>query len=459
MPRLTIILTCIFLTAAIYHCSESPISGVLQGDDLPAQGLIAYYPFNGNADDASGKGHHGVLPKQRWVPDRQGNIARACYFNGQGAHIEVPHSGALNPVTGMSVSLWVKPEDVMHEWRTIVAKGQDNGMNLWAVQIHNGDGAPEGVVNFYNGHEDFPGSIIVDDSLWHHIVMTYDGASTWRVYVDNTLAIGATYGQCFTNDDLFIGGFEDDGGELQDDFGGAIDDVRLYSRVLSDSEIELLYSGGNDASLADGLVAHYPLDGNTSDATTNGHDGLLYEYDAVPVSIHDRFGTANAAYQFSGGHIPVLLTPELRTDVISICAWIMITQPGNDWLDIVSYGGGGHVIAVDRTAEFLGGMQFTSSETCEFNATSRLNTDEWRFVVMTRDSADTIRLYVDGTLEQQQKCLKNPVYAFPEIHIGGCPEAADEDFDGSIDDVRIYNRPLSADEIIDLYQEQGWTAK
>lgn len=325
--------------------------------------------------------------------------------------------------------------------------------------IHDGNGAPEGAINFYYGQEDFPGSTIVDDSRWHHIVMTYDGTSKWKVYVDNKLDISVTYGDCFTNDDLIIGGFEDDDGEMQDVFEGVIDDVRLYSRVLSSSEIELLYSAGNEKSLDDGLIAYYPLNGNTSDATKNGHDGLLFGNEVNPVLIPDRFGTTGTAYQFSGGHISVDLTPDLQTDLISICAWIMIKQTSDDWIDIVSYGGGGHVIAVDENAVFLGGMQYTSSETCEFNATSILAREKWHFVVMTRDSADIIKLYVDGTMERQQLCLEYPIYAFPEIHIGGCPHAADEDFNGGIDDVRIYNRPLTSDEITVLYQERNWILK
>ena len=151
-----------------------------------------------------------------------------------------------------------------------------------------------------------------DDSQWHHAVGVYN-ATTGRVqlYVDGDL-IGTSTGSVTnvgTNDlPLRIGG----GGTTIRNFKGLIDEVAMYNRTLSETEIEAIASNG--------LVGHWPFDGNAIDATGNGHDG-----NALGATLTaDRNGTPNSAYEFaSGGHIRVPHDPQLNlAGNASIALWV-----------------------------------------------------------------------------------------------------------------------------------------
>jgi len=114
-------------------------------------------------------------------------------------------------------------------------------------------------------------------------------------------------------------------------------------------------------------------------------------------------------------------------------------------MDIVSYGSGGHVLAVDENGHLIGGLQGSGSD-CEFEGETNLSTGEWFFVTMTRDLTNNIKLYVDGVLEDSATCLYTPYYYYSEINIGRNPGWS-EYFNGVIDEVRIWNKVLEQSEI------------
>lgn len=85
--------------------SISSISQTLTLEDS----LVAYYPFNENADDLSGHGHHGVINGGvSLTTDRFGNSNSAYYFNGNDGYIQTANSASMNYPTGYSLSIWVK---------------------------------------------------------------------------------------------------------------------------------------------------------------------------------------------------------------------------------------------------------------------------------------------------------------------------------------------------------------
>jgi hypothetical protein len=68
--------------------------------NVPAEGLVAWYPFNGNANDASGNGHHGIVSNANLVADRFGNPNSAYDFNGKNPFIKVLSNPSLNLTEG-----------------------------------------------------------------------------------------------------------------------------------------------------------------------------------------------------------------------------------------------------------------------------------------------------------------------------------------------------------------------
>ena len=72
-------------------------------------GLVAYYPFNGNANDVSGKANNPIFNNATLTADYLGNPNSAYYFNGIDNYMQIPDSPTLNMANQMSITLWVKP--------------------------------------------------------------------------------------------------------------------------------------------------------------------------------------------------------------------------------------------------------------------------------------------------------------------------------------------------------------
>src|SRR5256885_16568574 len=71
-------------------------------------GLLAYYPFTGNANDASGNNNNPVFNNATLTSDRFGNAGRAYSFNGIDNYMRIPNSPSLNPANQISICVWVK---------------------------------------------------------------------------------------------------------------------------------------------------------------------------------------------------------------------------------------------------------------------------------------------------------------------------------------------------------------
>src|SRR5690242_9009348 len=83
-------------------------SNALLGQVNLNQGLVAYYPFNGNANDASGNGNNAVFNNATLTSDRFANAGSAYSFNGIDNYMRIPNSPSLNPANQISICVWVK---------------------------------------------------------------------------------------------------------------------------------------------------------------------------------------------------------------------------------------------------------------------------------------------------------------------------------------------------------------
>jgi hypothetical protein len=98
--RKTLLLCCLFIYSNIVW----------------AQGLVAYYPFNGNAYDESGNGHNGIVNGASLIEDRFNQQNQAFYFAGNNSNIAIPHDPDFNfyPFSNsISISVWVRPDNIL----------------------------------------------------------------------------------------------------------------------------------------------------------------------------------------------------------------------------------------------------------------------------------------------------------------------------------------------------------
>ncbi len=199
-----------------------------------SDGLIAYYPFDGDANDKSGNGNHGIVYGSTLVEDVYGNPNGAYYFDGMSNYIEVPRKESLKITTSLSIGSWVYIESYAGGWSPIICKGNTSSMK-----------SPYALLGLSNNpalllnRENLVGSSIIPQNQWVHIAATWDGA-TVRFYINGiedpvTQEFSNPLG--VTDESLIIG--SDPPGQ-NEWFHGKLDEIRIYNRALSESEIQLL---------------------------------------------------------------------------------------------------------------------------------------------------------------------------------------------------------------------------
>ena len=201
-------------------------------DDIVASGLVAAYSFNegsGNTvTDLSGHGNDGMVLGATWSSD--GQYGDALLFNGCGSVVTIPDSASLRLTTGMTLEAWVLPTVVSNAWRDVIYKGNDN-YYLEATSYYT---KPAGGMIIGNSHVEAYGSSPLACNTWAHLAVTYDGTAL-RLYINGELVSCTPHtGNIKTsNNPLQIGG-DNIFGQY---FAGLIDEVRMYNRGLSASEI------------------------------------------------------------------------------------------------------------------------------------------------------------------------------------------------------------------------------
>lgn len=204
----------------------------------PTQGLVAYYPFDGDAMDRSGNGNNGAVDGPTPTEDRFGRALSAYSFDGAGSSISIPHSSAFDMGTNYSISLWFKLSDVS-VGRTLAAKNKTQlGINDYLnLSVSQTTGLLVASVGDGLGQVTASSSKRVNDNLWHHTVVM--AGSTLQLWIDGQLSnqVSEPIEAKQNADSLIVGSWQ--GHTL---FKGSIDDIRIYNRGLKFSEITALYN-------------------------------------------------------------------------------------------------------------------------------------------------------------------------------------------------------------------------
>ncbi|MBT4691813.1 MAG: hypothetical protein HOB73_00530, partial [Planctomycetaceae bacterium] len=211
------------------------------------QGLVAYYPFNGNAQDESGNGHHGEIKNVVLTRDRHGGEEKAFYFAGRGQHISLP---PFQYGSRFSVSIWAnsftesdiqlylskKPGDALDSVQFYNDQRGDN--HAYKAMVFSSDNL--GIGRHAQHLPDTPGN-------WSHLVFTYDGGNTssaLRIYQHGVRADTDDFGlgRSFVSfNDLNVRSEIGSQNKGADSFHGILDDIRIYNRALSEAEVKALY--------------------------------------------------------------------------------------------------------------------------------------------------------------------------------------------------------------------------
>lgn len=232
---------------------------------LNRHGLVAYYPFNGNAKDASGRGNDGTVHGAVLTGDRGGLNNRAYHFNGDESgksdYIEVPSSPSLDIRHAITMAAWVRHDAVFHptphfiiykipqSWPYYNLGGYTLSAwwanpNGYAAELY--DGAHENncdsqhIIYAYNGLAgDFTKNPLMN--TWTHVASTWDG-KTFTIYRNGVKQNSNDFvGSIGPSDGSLIIGTRP--GKYPSPLDETIDEVVIYNRALSDTEIVDLMHG------------------------------------------------------------------------------------------------------------------------------------------------------------------------------------------------------------------------
>jgi alpha-L-fucosidase len=207
---------------------------------VPANGLVAYYPFNGNAGDSSGNGNNGTA--NGGASYVTGKVGQAISLDGVNGYVSVNDSSTLE-MTNFTVAMWVNLTNLpsTNQYFALAVKTVSDMNENYELLV----GYPNpGSVHFPFKWTD--GTRVTDSSgtqltagVWTHVVLTYDGTSA-KVYIDGTLNTTKTYSKtpAVNNGQLLIG---NEAG-MSRYTKGKIDEVRIYNRALSQSEVTSVYN-------------------------------------------------------------------------------------------------------------------------------------------------------------------------------------------------------------------------
>ncbi len=213
---------------------------------VPNNGLIGWWPFNGNANDESTNGNNGTVNGATLNMDRFGIQDAAYSFDGVDDNISVPNI-AVSGNSARSIFAWVKTQNTAPGC-VIGTGGSGQNAGEFNLVIGYGPGSTSypgitGVMggNFTQlGNDFYPSSgVMVSNNDWHFIGVVYDGNGIIKTYVDGVLDNSGTMNYNTIGQINFFGYNNHNGSQ----FDGLIDDIGFWNRALTDQEILDLYNG------------------------------------------------------------------------------------------------------------------------------------------------------------------------------------------------------------------------
>ncbi len=452
-------------------------------------GLVGYWSFNEGtstiAHDFSGNGNNGTLSGSTLPAWTSGKFGNGLSFDGSTSYVDIANSsGVADNLSAMTVSAWFKTTNTSGNGQNIVAKDTsvNNGVG-WALFTDGGSAficlGVSGSVYTCAGT-----TANVADGKWHHAVWTMTGNSfaAQTIYIDGIAqslsnVSGGTVSSFSNGVDIYIGA---DAGSASNDqkFNGSIDEVRIYNRALTATEVAGLYQSGaakinssqSPGTLSNGLVGWWTMDGADTvwssatagteiDKSGNGNIGTL---NGMTQSGSPTVGKIGQALRFDGSSSYVDITNSSgvadNLTNFSVSAWFKSSAsiPGD--AEIVSkFGAGGIATGEGWSLDIhgnalIGIIQGAGGSTYAVKETAVTVTDgKWHHGVMVVTGGNTVALYFDGQ-NQTGSAVGGTVTSYTNasnIRVGN--DYNSKLFPGTIDDVRVYNRALSASEVQQLY--------
>ena len=449
----------------------------LVGENDITGGLVGYWPFTDNASDHSMNGFGGTVMGATHRAS-EGVWGGCYYFDGLDDLIYMAGDDLLRP-QHFTLSAHVKIHDFLPETEYYIA-GNLSGGEGYALMLQRGKWALwTGGGQVYAAVGDAP----IEKDTWYHLAGTFDG-STARLFVDGILASSITAEKTASSCPWALGSDPDAGTFAH----CTLDEVSLYSRVLEDSEIASLagayhpvssvksapvdtggWNGGEDRThfstlswvspskplepqVDESTVILWRFDGDGTDSSGHGYHGSVQN----AVFTGGRFGQC---LDFNGTNSYVLAdnapkNPNLVTGSLTFMVWFYPRFDSNDGThrSIAGYHAGGlDEIALYNGSDGFYGVKFSAAGSHNLLSAGSFTANQWYHLAFTvEENTDELKIYHNGILMNsgtETNTIQTP--SSVKTAVGSHPNAPLY-FDGLIDEVAIYKRALTSEEIARL---------
>jgi hypothetical protein len=234
-------LLCVFITlfCALPIFSQIP-------SYIPTNGLVGWWPFNGNAYDESGYSQNGTVYGAQLVQDRNG-IANSAYdFNGTTNYIQIASTARLTVSTSYSISAWFNvdvwsfPHPPGIDQHAIVSKINDDGWTGYEVRANGGKTVTHSGTIGGTNYDIGKGGL--NEFVWTHVLITYDGSKV-RIYFNGIIADSVSRSGSLSSSNAPLRfGRRGGAGTYNNWFDGKLDDIAIWNRALTSQEISTLYN-------------------------------------------------------------------------------------------------------------------------------------------------------------------------------------------------------------------------
>jgi hypothetical protein len=397
-------------------------------------GLKALYTFNEGggaiANDSSGNGNHGTINGATWTTGISGGALSLDGFND---YVDLGNPANLQPGT-VSLSVWFK---------TTATGGRIIRKRTYGYGL---DVLPTGKISFWINNAaaarfTATSPNAYNDNTWHHAVGVY-GGSLVKLYMDGLPVASASAGAIFYGAGaIAIGRDGDYNGSY---FKGLVDDVRIFQSELSDQAVLDLYNQSSS-----GLVSLWKFDegiGTIANDWVDGNNGAINGGTWTT-------GKSGGALSLDGNdyvQIPGLLGQPKN---ITLSAWVQLNAKDTLGAEVISLGD--HVTTRFDSSNGAKGFYYDGTTWHGTDTGLSYAGTGWHHVVYVVDDNNNIqKVYIDGIEKGSTVHTQSISYTglgsntFIGRHGNG---GSNYDFAGIIDDVRVYNKALNAQEVQGLY--------
>jgi hypothetical protein len=416
---------------------------------VPTNGLVGYWPFNGNANDESGNGNNGTVNGSVQLTTDRFGISNSSYLfpGNSNSYISVPSSQTLKIQTEITISAWILMDGGYNNPRIIQFGNYVNsGYSLFVNGDSNVSRTLTGLITNVGGLGVGLSSEL-NSLVWNHVCFVANSNGSGKLYINGVIV--STVDGTVPNNVSYIGALNI--GRMDhpayDAWGGKLDDIGIWNRALTQQEITNIYNSSLPQTAClpanvptTGLVGYWPFCGNANDESGNANNGTVNGATLTT----DRFGNTNSAYNFDGINDNIGLGNFFNYTSFSISMWV---KPGNQ---------NGHAVIIDNNHASSNNWVFQTISNFSNNGYNFINSNEvllstnnWNHVILSY-SLGVVRVYLNGNLVTETPWSLNYNNS-PSLFLGYWQAANARFWKGDMDDIGIWNRALTQEEITNLY--------